>query len=248
MENTGISKWAIASVSISLLAVLIILFSGYGYQWNWWGLRTAFTWLLPAGSILGLIGSALAVVYLFVWLRDNARGGGPVAGIGFALGVAVLIFIGYWYLEAQKYPPIHDITTDTQNPPQFEAVVALRTDAPNPVKYAGEEVAETQKQYYPDIQPLFLDISYDEAFDRALQAVREMPWEDLVDENREEGRIEATDKIPWFGFKDDVMIRIDSADAGSRIDVRSKSRIGRGDIGVNAQRIRDYLEKVENIE
>lgn len=246
MESTGISKWAIASLSVSLLGVLVILFSGYGYQWNWWELGTAFTWMLPAGAILGLIGSALAVVFLFVRIKDSSRGGGPVAGAGFFLGIAVLVFIGYWYVEAQQYPPIHDITTDTENPPQFEAVVPLRSDAPNPPEYSGEEVAETQQQYYPDIQPLFLDIPYDEAFDRALQAAREMPWEDLVDENREEGRIEATDKLPWFGFRDDVVIRVDTADAGSRIDVRSKSRIGRGDIGVNAQRIRDYLETVKN--
>lgn len=244
MEESKVSKWSIASITISIAAVIVLWLAGYGYQWGLWGLGPAFTWMLPGGAVLGLIGAALAVVFLFVQMKDSTRGGGMLAVIGFILGIAAVAFIGYWYLEAQKYPPIHDITTDVENPPQFEAVVPLRADAPNSVEYGGKEVAESQKQFYPDIQPLFLDEPYGKAFDRALQAVHEMPWEEIVAENKENGRIEATDKVAWFGFKDDVVIRVDTADSGSRIDVRSVSRIGRGDLGVNAQRIRDYLEEV----
>ncbi len=244
MEESRISKWSVASIVISVAAVIVLALAGYGYQWGLWGLGPAFTWMLPGGAILGMIGAALAVVFLFVQMKENTRGGGMLAVIGFILGIAAVAFIGYWYLEAQQYPPIHDITTDMENPPQFKAIVSLRTDAPNPVEYGGNEVAESQKQYYPDIQPLFLDLSVDEAFDHALQAAHEMPWEEIVAENKDEGRIEATDKLPWFGFKDDVVIRVDSADSGSRIDVRSVSRIGRGDLGVNAKRIRNYLEQL----
>lgn len=245
MEETRVSKWSVASIAISIAGIILLLLAGYGYQWGLWGLGPAFTWMLPGGAVLGLIGAALAVVFLFVQMKDSTRGGGSVAVLGFILGIAAVAFIGYWYVEAQQYPPIHDITTDMENPPEFKAVVPLRKNAPNKVEYGGKETAETQKQYYPDIQTLYLDASYDEAFDRALQAVHEMPWEDIVEANREEGRIEATDKLAWFGFKDDVVIRVDTADSGSRIDVRSVSRIGRGDLGVNAQRILDYLEEVK---
>lgn len=245
-KNT--SKWAVASVVLSGLAAIVLLLSGYGYQWGWWGLGFAFSWMLPGSLVIGLIGVALATVFAFIRYRDSTRGGKRLAILSAVLGLAVLGTIGYWYNEAQKYPPIHDITTDVQNPPEFKAVAPLRADAPNPVEYAGEETAETQKQFYPDIQPLYLEVPYDEAFDRALQAAEAMPWEQIVEANREEGRIEATDKLAWFGFKDDVVIRVDTADTGSRIDIRSKSRIGRGDIGVNAHRIRNYLETVRNQE
>jgi uncharacterized protein (DUF1499 family) len=75
-----------------------------------------------------------------------------------------------------------------------------------------------------------------------------MPWEEIVTVDRDAGLIEAYDKLPWFGFIDDVVIRVDTADTAdrSKIDVRSVSRIGRGDIGVNAHRIREYLEEVRN--
>ncbi len=72
-----------------------------------------------------------------------------------------------------------------------------------------------------------------------------MPWK-LVGENMEEGRIEAYHKLAWFGFIDEVVIRVDTADGGSIVDVRSKSRIGPGDLGVNAKRIKAYLQEFEN--
>src|SRR5699024_9540247 len=100
-----------------------------------------------------------------------------------------------------------------------------------------------------DIQTLVLDVEYDQAFDRALQAAEKRPWEEIVTSDRESGRIEAYDKLPWFGFIDDIVIRVDSTGSKgqTRIDVRSVSRIGKGDIGVNAQRIRDYLDTVRSL-
>ena len=91
---------------------------------------------------------------------------------------------------------------------------------------------------------------YGEAFDRALASAEEMPWEEIVTNDKDSGIIEAYDKLPWFGFVDDIVIRIDTAEtAGStKIDVRSVSRIGRSDIGVNAERIRDYLDTVKEQE
>lgn len=249
MEETKVSKWGLASGIFGIIASLMLLFSGYGYQWGWWGLGTAFQYLIPGSALLAIIGLAMAVVFAFVNKPERPGRLKWMAYLGILLGIVVMANVGYWYYEAQQYPPIHDITTDTQNPPVFDAkITRLRAGWPNPSKYGGEKVAEVQLKNYPDIKTLYLDVTYSEAFDRALQAAKEMPWEKIETSDKERGIIEATDKLPWFGFKDDIVVRVDTAETTNRskIDVRSVSRIGRGDIGVNAQRIRDYLAKVRN--
>ena len=159
------------------------------------------------------------------------------------IGALMLYLPWSWRSEARKYPPIHDITTDVSNPPAFVAIAPLRKDASNPPEYAGDSTAQAQAKAYPDIQPLMLAMRVDSAFTLALVAVRDMGWE-LVDQNRREGRIEATATTPFLGFKDDVVVRISSASGISRVDVRSKSRVGRGDVGANAKRIRAYLDRL----
>ena len=137
-------------------------------------------------------------------------------------------------------PRIHDITTDTDNPPQFVALRAVREKSPNGPEYGGEKIARQQKAGYPDIQPFMLGEPPARAFERALAAARSMGW-DIAAASPEDGRIEATATTRWFRFKDDVVIRVTPAATGSRIDVRSKSRLGRSDLGTNAKRIRAYF-------
>lgn len=180
-------------------------------------------------------------------IPDRTKNQTIIGALGIGLAIIALVNIGYWYLEVQKgYPPIHDITTDTVNPPEFDEIVPLRADAPNPHQYIfNDGPAEAQKSFYPDISPITTSLNYDEAYDKALDAARDMPWT-LVSESREEGKIEAYEKLAWYGFIDDVVIRVDTTETGSRIDIRSKSRIGRGDLGVNAKRIRAYVEEFNN--
>ena len=140
-------------------------------------------------------------------------------------------------------PPIHDITTDTADPPVFVAVLPLRADAPNPAEYGGEDVAAAQQQAYPDLRPLILPLAPDVTFARALDAARGAGWA-IVAADSTDRRIEATETTGWFGFKDDVVVRIRPADGGSRVDVRSVSRTGRSDVGTNARRIRAYLRSL----
>jgi uncharacterized protein (DUF1499 family) len=248
MDDQKTSKWALTSVGFGIIAAIILLLAGYGYQWDWWGLGTAFSWLLPGSGVLVLIGFSLAVVFGFARWRNPNKKGASLALISVVLSLAVMGTLGYWYNEAQQYPPIHDISTDIENPPEFRAIVPLRADAPNDTTYGDQEKADTQREHYPDIQTLYLDQDYDEAFDRALQAAEQRPWEQIVTADKETGVIEAVDKLPWFGFIDDVVIRVDTAETSgqSKIDVRSVSRLGQGDIGVNAQRIRDYLDELRN--
>ncbi|HEX5865846.1 MAG TPA: DUF1499 domain-containing protein [Casimicrobiaceae bacterium] len=147
--------------------------------------------------------------------------------------------------NAKASPPIHDITTDAENPPRFVAMVALRQGSPNPVEYQGEAVARQQRMAYPDIRPARLAEAPAAAFKRALNAARDVGWQ-VVAEVPDEGRIEATDTTVWFGFKDDIVIRVTPAAGGSRIDVRSVSRLGQGDLGKNAARIRAFLGRLQS--
>lgn len=246
----GQNKWAVASGVVSIIAALMLLFSGYGYQWGWWNLGVAFRYLIPASALLATLGLALAVIFVFAAKFRNRRNRKGMAALGMVLSILVIATIGYWYSQAQQYPPIHDITTDFENPPQFVEIVSHRTKATNDIEYGGKEIAAIQKEHYPNIQTLYLDVSYPRAFKRALSAALKMPWEGIVSYSKETGRIEATDELAWFGFKDDIVIRVDTAQSigQSKIDVRSVSRIGKGDLGVNAERVREYLETVKNNE
>jgi uncharacterized protein (DUF1499 family) len=123
-------------------------------------------------------------------------------------------------------------------------VIPLRQGSPNPVEYQGEAIARQQSTAYPDIQPATIAEPPEAAFKRALTAARDLGWQ-IVAAVPTEGRIEATDTTLWFGFKDDIVVRVTPTAAGSRIDVRSVSRLGEGDLGKNAARIRAYLRRLQ---
>jgi uncharacterized protein (DUF1499 family) len=159
------------------------------------------------------------------------------------IGLVVVGIPWQWWRTAQRVPPIHDITTDTETPPAFVAILPLRAGAPNPAEYGGPEVAAQQRAGYPDLGPLILQVPLPQAFARALAAAHDMGWEIIASEPAE-GRIEATATTFWFGFKDDVVVRITPSGDGSRIDVRSVSRVGRSDVGTNAKRITIYLARI----
>ncbi len=248
MDKEKVSIWAWACLGFGVCAALMLILSGYGFQWGWWQFSTALIWIIPSSSILALMGFALALVFWALRRNKPTVKGIVPTGLGLILSVSVMVVIGYWFTEAQQYPLIHDITTDIENPPQFYVTDTLRTDADNSITYDREENAELQRAHYPDIETLYLDLDYNDAFDRALEAARQMEWDQIVRDEKESGIIEAVDKLAWFGFKDDIIIRLDTADASGdiKLDVRSSSRTGKSDIGRNAQRIREYLEIVKS--
>lgn len=228
---------------LSLIAVLVFVASGYGYQWEIWSLGMAFT-LLTYGAY-ACIGLAVIGLISIWFLRKKRTKAVVFAVISILLTGAVSVTALYWQQRAQSVPPIHDITTDIEDPPAFSAMVRLRADAPNPPEYAGEETAEMQRESYPEIQPLIVSSNLQDVMDAAVMLVTDREW-DLVAINRNEGRIEATEKLAWFGFKDDVVLRFTETMEGTQVDMRSKSRIGRGDVGVNAQRIEEFLDDLED--
>jgi uncharacterized protein (DUF1499 family) len=138
-------------------------------------------------------------------------------------------------------PPINDITTDPDNPPVFAATLPAR-EAEHGVSaaYGGAATAAQQKAAYPDIAPATLPLPPDQAFARALAAAQGLHWK-ILGSDPKAGLIEASDTTLYFGFTDDIVIRVAADGAGSRVDIRSHSRQGRGDFGVNAKRVRKFL-------
>jgi len=197
-------------------------------------IRWAATFALGA-AVLGLIAAAIA-------LSARARRPLLVAVAGLLVGLVVAIPpVNLWRRGAQL-PYIRDISTDVQNPPLYVAVVPLRKGARNPIDYKPE-TADEQKRGYPGLVPLILRLPPQQAFLRADSAARAMGWE-VVAASPRDLRIEATDTTLLFGFKDDVVIRILPHPDGSPVEVRSLSRVGGSDFGVNAQRIRDFMKRL----
>jgi uncharacterized protein (DUF1499 family) len=228
----------------AVIAILIAAVAGSGTRWGAWDFRVGFR-LLSWGSYVGIAALALSLVGLVLTRPGKARRGFLRALFGFLISLGLLGYLGKWLWVARTVPAIHDISTDTENPPRFVAILPLREDAPNPADYGGPEIAEKQRKGYPDLHPLLLKVAPDRAFERALAAAREMGWI-VVQADPLSGRIEATDTTLWFGFKDDIVVRVASAGNGSRIDVRSVSRVGRSDVGTNAKRIKAYLRKMSS--
>jgi len=236
--------WLALAVALLAMGVAVtMMLAGFGARWGWWHFRTGFQMLRwgAYGSIALIVISGLLV---FFTRPGTGRRGLPLAVLALLIAIVVAGNVARWALRARSVPPIHDITTDTENPPEFIAIAPLRADAPNPAAYGGAEVAVQQREAYPDIQPTLINEPPEAAFQRALSAARAMGWE-VVSINADSMRIEATDRTFWFGFRDDIAIRLTPAGGRTVLDVRSKSRVGRSDVGTNAARIRKYLEQLQ---
>jgi uncharacterized protein (DUF1499 family) len=233
---------AMMGFSLALLSGLALVTSGFGYRWGWWGLRAAFT-MLRWSAYGGMVAGVVSLGALIAASLGVARGAAVFAGAGLLVSLVVVGMPWTQLRRARRVPRIHDITTDTEHPPAFVAVLPLRASAPNSADYGGPQVAAQQRSGYPDIQPALLDVPPAAAFPRALAAARKMGWT-IVASDSTAGRIEATATTFWYGFKDDVVIRLTPRDHGTRVDVRSESRVGGSDIGTNARRIREYMKQL----
>ena len=233
-------KIAWLALLLAVVAVVLLLLSGIGVQLAWWKFTTGFVFLRWA-AYFGLAATVLSVVLLI--MPATRRGHGAALVIALVVGIGVTWMPYHWMQRARSVPAIHDITTDTADPPAFVEILSLRKDARNSAVYGGAEIAAQQKAAYPDIKPLVLQQPPASAFDLALAAAKGMGW--AIDAAvPAEGRIEATATTSWFHFKDDIVVRIRPSGNGSVVDVRSESRVGGSDVGTNAARVRAYLAKL----
>jgi len=229
----------IAALALAILSGLCVALSGPGHRFGLLGTR----WALGVFALAGLGG--LAAAALAAWgfaLALVARAWRSVGGSGLALLVALAAAAPLLAMvrAGAAAPLIHDITTDTDSPPPFVSLDALRASSENGTAYGGAGVAAQQQRGYPDLGPLVLALPPEQAFARVETSARAMGWR-IAAAAPAEGRLEASDTTRWFGFTDDIVVRVRPAPGGSRIDVRSASRVGRSDLGVNARRIRAFL-------
>lgn len=233
----GLVACGIAAVALILLAV-----AGPTYRIGLLSLPNAFT-LLRWAAYAGIAAAAAGMTAGLLAYRRRARFPMLLGATAVAAGLVASAIPFTWQLRARNAPPIHDITTDLENPPGFDAIVPLRGDAPNSLERPAD-LAQQQRQGYPDLAPIVLTVPLDQAFTRALEAAQDAGWQ-IVTADKGSGRIEATDTTRWFGFTDDIVVRLTPWGAGTRVDVRSVSRVGRSDVGTNARRIRRYIQGLQ---
>jgi uncharacterized protein (DUF1499 family) len=187
---------------------------------------------------------ALALATIVPTRPGDRRRGFVAAFLALVIGIATAWAPLALFLQAVGAPRINDVSTDTANPPPMVVTLQMRRDAATPPAYPGKAVADQQHAAYPDLAPIVLNVPPAEAFRRVDAVAMAMGW-DVVARAPNDGRIEAVDTSTWFGFHDDIVVRIVADGAGSRIDIRSKSRVGRADLGANAHRIRAFTAKLK---
>lgn len=231
-----LSGFALSGLTLGVGSIASLAASVLGYRLGWWQVVTALSisewaaYLAALGLVVSVIGAILS--------RPGARQRGfPLAILGIAASLPVVAMAIQWDYAARTYPPINDISTDIQDPPVF-------WDMPNPTVHPGAATAALQRAAYPDLVPLNLSVAPDRAYALVKALTKDKGWEIIADEPKE-GRIEAVDRSLLYGFKDEIVIRIAASDGGARVDLRSRSRIGRIDRGVNAKRIRGFLSALK---
>lgn len=228
-----------------------------GTRWGFWSLRTGF------GTLSRNIGPKLIIAVLLIgviclaltFFSKAKRRGIFVSALAIFVPATAIIYGKTVEAKVQKLPFIHDVTTDTQNVPSFtQNVLDIRalTNGVNAVTYKGKKDSRDKELYsvlqsraFPDIRPLILSGTPEQVFGQALTLVKQSGWK-IHTQDADKGIIEATATTFWYGFKDDVIIRIRSAEGGgSVVDMRSISRIGGSDIGANSARIRKFMKALQ---
>lgn len=230
--------------ALALVALAGLASAPLGWRIGLWHYTVSFA-IMRDAAYVALLAAAAAGAALLTWKRlVLARRIATLAALAIA---AVVVAVPWHYARlAAITPPIHDITTDADNPPVFWAVLPSRAEEDaDPVEYGGAAVAKLQRAYYPQIAPVITRLPPTAAFAVALAAAQAMPgWVDVIAEP-DAWRIEASQESFWMRFTDDISIRVSPDGAGSRIDARSLSRQGRGDFGANAARVTAYLEALK---
>ena len=250
-SKTYLDWIAIAILAIGLIVGLIILAAPAGTWLGLWVFGTGFQILIGLDPFTHWIAALCALGLLAVIVLAVKSKAQNAARLCTFAAVGTLSAFLAWYIPSTvqarlSYPVIHDISTDVINPPMYVANVQLRAQAVNPMEYGVvegltlEEHIQQQQAAFPDLVPKLIDASPEDVFERSVAALEKMGLE-ITAAVPEEGRIEAVASTFWFRFKDDVVIRIQAEGNQTRIDARSLSRVGRGDLGANGLRLQEFF-------
>ena len=242
MAENNQKWWAKALMISGVVALVCLLLGPVGTKVGIWSFQGGFI-LLAMSMVLAVIALIGGLIALIVTFRKQLLDERASVAVGMVIGAVIVGVLGSQVMKATSVPPIHNITTNPDDPPAFAAVVPLRGEGSNPHAYDADKLANTQREAYPWLAPLESDVAAGEMFNRAVAAVEALGFE-LVNADAENGIVEATDETFWFGFKDDVVLRVRESGAGSVVDVRSVSRVGESDLGANAARIREILAQL----
>lgn len=241
-QGKGLAVARGITLAAAVFAIALLLASGPGTRGGMWPWQFGLLLFVLAGWI-GIVVAIASVVLLAMSMVPRWRRHPWMPLVALCLALAAVAPPLIFRAQARQAPPIHDVTTDPEDPPQFVALRAVREKSPNGLEYGGPKVAAEQRAAYPDIKPLTVSTAPRAEIQRAIDAARAMGW-DIVASDAASGRIEATAHTRWFGFADDIVVRIRPQGTGSRVDVRSVSRVGVSDVGANAARIREYLGRL----
>ena len=203
-------------------------------------------------ALMAFIGAATALVLAAVAGADiwvTGRQGAARVVVSSVMSLALLAIPAGLLILSRDWPRLNDVSTDTENPPAFVKIAALRPADANPITYRKDDFASIQKAGYPDLKTLAVPRSADDTFDVVLQALTKLklkPVSEVVpsDAPNGAGLIEISDRTMVLGFRDDVVIRVAGNETAAKIDVRSSSRYGRSDFGRNAERVRGILREI----
>ncbi len=239
------------AATLSLLIPFYFAAAALGTRFGLWDWRFGFGALtLNWGPKILMIALALGGLALAVALLVKPRRGRALALAALLIPALALGYAAYVRAQAAAIPAMHDISTDLADPPGFsQAVAQARAAIPgaNTLDLAakrgrdGTSYADMQRRAYPDIQPIALSREPAAAFAAAKSAAERLGWR-ITREEPEAGLLEAQARTFWFGFTDDIAIRIRATETGSAADVRSVSRVGVSDLGANARRIRAFRD------
>ncbi len=238
-ESQSAPRWARWILIVAVIAAALLLIGPLGYRTGLLPLRIGL--LLPVvGLLIAALDGLAGLIALPFIFKPQWKAARVPALHGLGVSLLVVAVVGMQLAGATAAPPIHDISTDLDDPPQFVDIVALRAPGDNDLTFDREALGEATRKAYPWVQPIITDLDVADALARARQVAQELGW-DIVGEDPG-GRLEATDTTFWYGFKDDIVVRVRPHGGGARVDLRSASRLGVSDLGLNARRIGTFIE------
>ena len=165
---TGTKMWWSRAILIgAVVAAVLLPLGAVGSRLGIWTFSGGFL-LLAAGTVLAAIGLVVGIAGIIAANRRGLSEDKPAVYLGTLISALILGTMGMQFYAASSVPPIHNISTDVTDPPQFDRLVAVRGDGSNPLEYDAEKLGPLQLEAYPWVETLATQASPREAFDRAL--------------------------------------------------------------------------------